>query len=57
MDRFHLVADVIDGMTKLGYHAACVKHAIRDKLIDRSEYITSHGDDLPKIRNWHLPAD
>ncbi len=53
MDRFHLVADVIDGMTKLGYHAVCVKHAIRDKLIDRSEYITSHGDDLPEIRNWH----
>jgi xylulose-5-phosphate/fructose-6-phosphate phosphoketolase len=52
MDRFHLVADVIDRVPKLGYHAAYAKQAIRDKLIEHKEYITTHGDDLPEIRDW-----
>jgi len=52
MDRFHLVADVIDRVPKLGYHAAYAKQAIRDKLIEHREYITVHGDDLPEIRDW-----
>ena len=52
MDRFHLVADVIDRVPKLGYHAAYAKQAVRDKLIEHKEYITTHGDDLPEIRDW-----
>jgi xylulose-5-phosphate/fructose-6-phosphate phosphoketolase len=52
MDRFHLVGDVIDRVPKLGYHAAYAKQAIRDKLIEHKEYITTHGDDLPEIRDW-----
>ena len=52
MDRFHLVADVIDRVPKLGYHAAYAKQAMRDKLIEHKEYITTHGDDLPEIRDW-----
>ncbi len=53
MDRFHLAADVIDRVPKLGYHAAHVKQAIRDRLIEHKEYITTHGDDLPEVRDWH----
>ncbi len=56
MDRFHLVADVIDRVPKLGYHAAYAKQAIRDKLIEHKEYITTHGDDLPEIRDWRWTA-
>jgi len=52
MDRFHLVADVIDRVPKLGYLAAYAKQAIRDKLIEHKAYITEHGDDLPEIRDW-----
>jgi len=52
MDRFHLAGDVIDRVPKLGYHAAYAKQAIRDKLIEHREYITTHGDDLPGIRDW-----
>ncbi len=52
LDRFHLVADVIDRVPKLGPKAAYVKQALRDKLIDHKEYIEKYGDDMPEIKNW-----
>ncbi len=52
MDRFHLLADVIDRVPKLGYIAAYVKQAMRDKLIDHTNYIAMYGDDMPEIRDW-----
>jgi xylulose-5-phosphate/fructose-6-phosphate phosphoketolase len=52
MDRFHLVADVIDRVPKLGYLAAYAKQAMQDKLIEHKEYITRSGDDLPEVRDW-----
>jgi xylulose-5-phosphate/fructose-6-phosphate phosphoketolase len=52
LDRFHLVRDVIDRVPKLGYMAAYVRQAIRDKLIDHTNYISTHGEDLPEIRDW-----
>jgi xylulose-5-phosphate/fructose-6-phosphate phosphoketolase len=52
LDRFHLVADVIDRVPKLGPVAAYAKQAIRDKLIEHAEYIRAHGEDLPEIRDW-----
>jgi xylulose-5-phosphate/fructose-6-phosphate phosphoketolase len=52
MDRFHLVADVIDRVPKLGPVAACAKQATRDKRIAHKHYIAEHGEDMPEIRNW-----
>ncbi len=52
MDRYHLVRDVVDRVPKLGYMAAYVRQAVRDKLIDHKHYITEHGQDMPEIRNW-----
>jgi xylulose-5-phosphate/fructose-6-phosphate phosphoketolase len=52
LDRFHLVADVIDRVPALGPGAAYVKQALRDKLIEHKEYIATHGEDMPEIRNW-----
>jgi xylulose-5-phosphate/fructose-6-phosphate phosphoketolase len=52
MDRFHLVADVVDRVPKLNHLAAYVKQSMRDKLIDHREYITECGDDLPEVREW-----
>ena len=52
MDRFHLVADVVDRVPKLHHLAAYVKQSMRDKLIDHREYITEYGDDLPEVREW-----
>jgi xylulose-5-phosphate/fructose-6-phosphate phosphoketolase len=52
LDRFHLVADVIDRVPQLGPKAAYAKQAIRDKLIEHKQYTRKHGEDLPEIRNW-----
>jgi xylulose-5-phosphate/fructose-6-phosphate phosphoketolase len=52
LDRFHLVGDVIDRVPELGVRAAYAKQAIRDKLIEHSEYIRRHGDDMPEITGW-----
>jgi len=52
LDRFQLVADVIDRVPQLGPKAAYAQQAIRDKLIEHKQYIAKHGEDLPEIRNW-----
>lgn len=52
LDRFHLVADVIDRIPLLGSRAAYVKQALRDKRIEHKEYIAKYGEDMPEIRNW-----
>jgi xylulose-5-phosphate/fructose-6-phosphate phosphoketolase len=52
IDRFHLVADVIDRVPKLGPVAAYGKQLIRDKLIEHKQYIHEHGEDLPEVQQW-----
>jgi xylulose-5-phosphate/fructose-6-phosphate phosphoketolase len=52
IDRFDLVADVIDRVPKLGYHAAYMKQYIRNKQLDHKEYINEYGQDMPEIREW-----
>ena len=56
LDRFHLVADVIDFVPTLGAAAVYVKQAIRDKLVEHKRYIAEHGADLPEVHDWRWPA-
>lgn len=55
LDRFHLMADVIDRVPKLSPTGAYVKQFVRDKLIEHRQYITTHGEDMPEITNWEWP--
>jgi len=52
LDRFHLVGDVIDRVPGLGARLAYVKQTLRDRLIEHREYVTTHGDDMPEVRDW-----
>ena len=52
LDRFHLVAEVINRVPALGHSAAHAQHALRDKLIAHKQHIAKYGEDLPEIRNW-----
>ena len=55
LDRFHLVALVVDRLPQLGPAAAYVKQTIRDKLIEHREYIAAHGRDMPEVADWRWP--
>jgi len=57
LDRFHLVADVIDRVPKLGSIAAYTKQLIRDKIIEHRQYINKYGQDMPEIRDWRWGKD
>ncbi len=55
LDRFHLAIDVIDRVPGLLAVAAHAKQAFRDKLIEHRRYVTTHGEDMPEIREWSWP--
>ncbi|MBC8122274.1 MAG: phosphoketolase, partial [Gemmatimonadaceae bacterium] len=55
LDRFTLADDVIDRVARLKYRGAHVKQILHDKLIEHKHYITTHGDDMPEIRDWKWP--
>ncbi len=52
MDRFDLVADVIDRVPHLGSRAAYLKQWLRYKHIEHRQYITEHGIDMPEVTEW-----
>ncbi|MBS0153432.1 MAG: phosphoketolase family protein [Nitrospira sp.] len=52
LDRFHLVADVIDRIGLRGSQADYTRQALRDKRIEHKQYIAEHGEDMPEIRQW-----
>jgi xylulose-5-phosphate/fructose-6-phosphate phosphoketolase len=55
LDRFHLVMDVASQVPKLQAQAAHIKQLMRDKLIEHTQYIHLHGEDMPEIRDWKWP--
>ncbi len=55
LDRFHLVADVVERVPQLRQRAAYVKQYVRDKLIDHHQYTRQYGEDMPEVRDWQWP--
>jgi xylulose-5-phosphate/fructose-6-phosphate phosphoketolase len=56
MDRFHLAADALNRIPRLHLRAAYAKQAIRDRLIEHRQYVSTHGEDLPEVRDWRWGA-
>jgi xylulose-5-phosphate/fructose-6-phosphate phosphoketolase len=56
LDRFHLVADVVERVPRFRQHAAYVKQYVRDRLIEHKEFIRRFGEDMPEIRDWRWPG-
>jgi xylulose-5-phosphate/fructose-6-phosphate phosphoketolase len=56
IDRFHLVKDVVDRVSRLRSRAADLTQIIRDKLIAHNRYIRQYGEDMPEIRDWQWGA-
>ena len=56
IDRFHLVADVIERVPRLGDKAANLKRRMHDKRNAHRAYIERHGQDMPEILEWKWPA-
>ncbi|WP_433872138.1 phosphoketolase family protein [Saccharopolyspora sp. CA-218241] len=52
LDRFHLAIDVIDRVPRLGSRAAYAREALKSRLIEHRHYVTTHGEDLPEVRDW-----
>ena len=56
IDRFHLVASVLDLLPELGARTAYLRQDLRDKLHEHHDYIREKGDDVPAIRDWKWPG-
>ena len=52
LDRFHLMIDAIDRLLQTGSKGAYLKQKLQARLIEHKQFIFTHGDDLPEIRNW-----
>ena len=38
-----------------GVWPAYARQAVRDKLVDHRQYVNTHGEDMPEIRDWKWP--
>ncbi|MBZ5740139.1 phosphoketolase family protein [Nocardioides mangrovi] len=52
VDRFHLAMDVIDRVPRLHATSGAARERFKDALIRHTQYIRTHGEDLPEIQDW-----
>jgi xylulose-5-phosphate/fructose-6-phosphate phosphoketolase len=52
LDRFHLVMDAINHVSRTGDNGIYLKQYLKDKLVEHKQYIDKHGQDMSEIRNW-----
>ncbi|HWJ24723.1 MAG TPA: phosphoketolase family protein, partial [Gemmatimonadaceae bacterium] len=58
IDRFHLALDVLARVARLRGDATADAAAdyCRQRLDEHRTYVTTHGDDMPDVRDWRWPA-
>ncbi|HEX2297598.1 MAG TPA: phosphoketolase family protein, partial [Pseudonocardiaceae bacterium] len=52
LDRYDLAIDVIDRVPRLRTVGAHHRDRLRNKIIEHRQYVRTHGEDLPEIRDW-----
>jgi xylulose-5-phosphate/fructose-6-phosphate phosphoketolase len=52
IDRYNLAIDVIDRVPRLRTVGAHARDRLRDQLTEHRQYVRTHGEDLPEIRDW-----
>ncbi|GEL20398.1 phosphoketolase family protein [Pseudonocardia asaccharolytica] len=56
LDRFHLVADVIDRVPGLGVRHAALRQHMFDERLRCREHTRRTGEDAPDVRDWAWPG-
>jgi xylulose-5-phosphate/fructose-6-phosphate phosphoketolase len=56
VDRFDLAIDVIDRVPGLQARGGQAREWLRNRLIEHSHYVRTHGEDLPDVRDWQWTA-
>jgi len=56
LDRFHLVADVIDRVPGLAGRAAHLRQRMSDERLRHRAYTREHGTDPADVRDWRWPV-
>ncbi|TKJ24813.1 phosphoketolase family protein [Blastococcus sp. CCUG 61487] len=56
IDRYNLAIDVIDRVPRLRTVGAHARDRLRDMIIEHRQYVRTHGEDLPQIRDWQWGA-
>jgi xylulose-5-phosphate/fructose-6-phosphate phosphoketolase len=56
LDRFHLVADVIDRVPGLAASAGRLRQEMHDERLRCRAWTREHGDDRPDVRDWVWPG-
>jgi xylulose-5-phosphate/fructose-6-phosphate phosphoketolase len=54
--RYHLVMDAITSAHRIPAGAGQLLAWCEEKLAEHNRYVVEHLEDLPEIRNWHLPT-
>ncbi|GAA4375835.1 phosphoketolase family protein [Nocardioides caricicola] len=52
IDRYNLAIDVLDRVPRLASTSARARELFRNQLIRHRQYVRTHGEDLPEIRDW-----
>jgi xylulose-5-phosphate/fructose-6-phosphate phosphoketolase len=52
LDRYQLVADVIDRVPGLAPRVAGLRQRVTDQRIKARAWTREHGEDLPEVANW-----
>ena len=55
LDRYHLAGDVVDRVPRLRNTGAHFMQLLRNKLVEHTQYIRQHGDDMPEVKDWIWP--